>query len=123
MISHYPKPEVGMEVFYVPSSHRRGNPYSVTIAKVGKKWVTLAGHFGRFDIATWELDGGNYSSPGTCYPSEEEYNAQQLLSTTWREFKEKVKYRHVPDSVTVEKIWQAADILGVELLKDVKSLD
>lgn len=115
MIDNYPKPEVGMEVFVVKPGYRK--PYIATVTKVGRLWATLDGRNGRFGINTWRLDGrAGYSSPGTVYPSEQEYNTQQELLKTWSEFRKKVQYQSMNDSVTVEKIRQAAAILGVELL-------
>lgn len=115
-IDHYPKPEVGMDVFVVTTAYRTLRTTTATIVKVGRKWATLNGCIGRFDITTWRLDGGNYSSPGTCYPSEQEYLAQQELIKSWSEFKKKVHCMWLHHSVTVEKIRQAAELLGMELL-------
>ncbi len=116
MNTRYPKPEVGMEVFVVPCSNHRGKPYTATIAKTGRIWATLDGNNGRFDISTWRLDGGQYSSPGTCYPSEQEYNAQQELSKAWSKLSDRFRHHYTrhPD-VTLEKIKQAAELLGIAL--------
>jgi len=116
MISHYPKPEVEMEVFVVPSGHK-GNPFTADIIKVGRKWATLDSNMGRFDIKTWRIDGGAYSSPGTCYPNEQEYNDEQELNKAWRKLSDFFRHHYTrhPD-VTVEKIKQAAELLGVDFV-------
>lgn len=116
MNSHYPKPLVGMEVFVVPTSSRREKPYTATIKSIGRKWITLDGYNGRFDISDWRIDGGNYSSPGTVYPSEQVYNAEQELNKAWGKLSDVFRHHYTrhPD-VTVEKIKQAAELLGVDL--------
>ncbi len=114
-ISHYPKPEVGMEVYYVPSNSRWEKPCTMKIKKIGRKWATLEGRFGRFDMSTWRVDGGDYSSPATCYPSEDEYNNQKELCRLWDAYVFKLSRWQVPPLATVEKIKQTAELLGIEL--------
>jgi hypothetical protein len=103
-----------MEVFVVPSDHR-GNPFTADIIKVGRKWATLDSNAVRFDIKTWRIDGGAYSSPGTCYPNEQEYNDQQELKKMWASFKQEIYYASMPHELTIEAIKKAAMLLGVDL--------
>lgn len=113
-IDHYPKPEVGMEVFIKWSGRHHITGIAI-ITKIGRKWATLNQCNGRFDISTWRLDGGDYGSPGTCYPSEQEYNDQQAVIAAWTEFRRKAQHLLMPSSVTVEKIKQASELLGITL--------
>ena len=113
MNDHYPKPEVGMDVFVVK---RHRTPYSRKITKIGRIWATLENSNDRFDITTWRLDGGKYSSPGVCYPSEHEYISQQALNNAWWELRKKLQYQSMSHDVTLEKVRQAAALLGIELL-------
>ena len=105
-----------MDVFVV--KHHRIQ-YTSKITKVGRKWITLEKYNGRswrFDIKTWRLDGGEYYSPGTCYPSEQEYLSQQALNNAWLELRKKIQYKSINPDVTLEKVRQAAALLGIELV-------
>ena len=113
-IEHYPKPEVGMEVFVVPSN-RRQKSYIDTITKVGWKFVELKCYKRRFLIDTWRIADGQYSSQGTCYPSEQHYNDKAALFSTWITFKNMITYANRPEKATVERIQQAAALLGIEI--------
>lgn len=64
--------KVGDRLWYVP---HHGAPFAVTVARIGRKWITAGAGWGamRFDRDTLVADGGNYSSPGQAYRSREEY--------------------------------------------------
>lgn len=52
---------------------------SATVTKVGKKWASLS-TYGRFSLATGQIDGGGYSSPGRVYPTREAYDEAVAFS-------------------------------------------
>lgn len=72
--------EIGQQLYFVP------NPFAndkqkrlLTIEKVGNRWLTLSNGY-RADKDTLEADGGNYSSPGRCWLSQQEYDAAVAVS-------------------------------------------
>jgi hypothetical protein len=93
-------------------------PYTIT--KIGRKWAELSTPLHsvsryRFDVATGELDGHGYSTPGTVYLSEEAYAEELAISTAWSAFQSQVRYVHrAPKGVTPEAISQALKLLGIE---------
>jgi hypothetical protein len=103
----------GQKLVYVPHDTRRAQPHEVTVERVGRKWAYLAGNQGRIDDAL-VVDGGNYSSPGRCYGSWQEYEETTELAKAWNEFWRAIQNRHkCPDGVTVEKISRARAILNI----------
>jgi hypothetical protein len=99
---------VGQTLWYVPN---RGQPFEVTIANVGRKWLTIdLRRPMRVDKTTLNADGGQYSSPGTCYLSESAYRDERELSKAWDDFTYWVCSR-MPYGVTLEKIRAARTIL------------
>ena len=116
-IAHYPKLEVGMTVFMVVNRNRVLT-CEVTISKVGRKFAELDyGRNYRILIADWSIDGGDYMSPGRCYPSEAEYLAEIKLTQDWGKFKNAVRgiFRVEQTSITVEAIAVAAKALGIDI--------
>lgn len=108
--------KVGQTLWYVPDRQRWSDPCEVTIEKIGRKWATLQGHYGRVDIETLCIDGGRYSSPGSCYISKEAYEAQVALNRAWAAFRKSVDRQHAPPSdCTMHKIEAAAASLGLTL--------
>lgn len=61
----------------------RRSPQTVTITKVGRKWLHLSNGY-RADIDTLILDGGEYSSPGKCWMSQAEYKLHVELDKRWK---------------------------------------
>lgn len=112
MKSHYPKPQVGMEVFVV---YRMTQTIKV-ITNVGNKWV----YFGdeslirRFDKETWKIDNGRYASPGDVYPSEQYYNEECELNNAWDELITSIRCIRMPKDMTVEKIKEIRKIMGID---------
>lgn len=104
--------KVGQELVYVPSDSRR--PIQrVTIEKIGRKWATLSKHYGRIDLATLQVDGGDYSSPGRCWVSEEAHTQFVAATKEWREFCQLIWGYSPPASLTADKIREARKILGL----------
>ena len=107
---HY---SVGQELYFEwsPYSRRRGGGETVTITKVGRKWMELSnGH--RVDKVRLVADGREYSSPGTAYVSRADREAQVRLLDAWRTLR--VRMEVMPgDGVTTERIAEAARLLGL----------
>jgi hypothetical protein len=73
------KYHIGQTMILVPNDSRRP-AMEVTITSLGRKWAGLSGAGyinARFDIHTGRMDGRGYSSPGTLWPSWEEYHREQ----------------------------------------------
>lgn len=113
MKSNYPKPEVGMEVFVVYSNPVK-KKVTETIKKIGRKWVEFGEFKERFDKDTWFIDGGNYSSPGTVYPSEQYYLEELELIDEWKKLVSLFSYYSVPNGMTVEKIKEIMKLLELD---------
>lgn len=109
--------EVGQELLYVPTDRRRGEPYPVTVTKVGRKWVyiTRFGHdSNRFDPATGAVDGGQYTPPASVWRSREEWEAACALQREWSHFRRALdRNMNPPEGVSMADIERAATILGV----------
>jgi hypothetical protein len=77
---------IGQKLYCVPATKPLlwSPPLNVTITAIGRKWVTIShgGIAGRFLLADkyMTLDGGKYRSPGRCYLSREDYEAEQAES-------------------------------------------
>jgi hypothetical protein len=76
--------KVGQTLWYVPNNYGRHPQQgrTVTVEKVGRKWAYID-HNERVDIKTMWVDGGQYSSPGKCYPSKEAYDNMVACQTEW----------------------------------------
>jgi hypothetical protein len=112
---HYQKPEVGMLVFVVHTNRSMAIGSTITIAKVARKWATLS-NGERFDISTWVLDPGNYNNFGNVYQTEQDYIEEQAINMCWMLFRRKISDNNKhSDIVTIERIKQAAEILGIKL--------
>lgn len=76
--------QVGDTLYYVYNDSRRGNPFTVTIEKIGRKWMTVSPSFmPRINVETLSADGGVFSSPGRCFSSKEEYDAIVARQKAW----------------------------------------
>lgn len=105
---------VGQQLWYVPFE-RRGNPRSVNVTVIGRKWVTLEGRQGRFDESTMLMDGNGYSSPGRVYMSQEEHLKSVADSRAWDALTIALRGMRKPDSVSMSDIQQVAKLLGIEI--------
>ena len=106
--------EVGQKLWWVSRSdhsHRKDGR-EVIVTKIGHKWATLEnGH--RIDLKTMIANGGNYSSPGRCYLSHEDYDRLSRARDAWREFAQCL-IRPCPDDMTSERILEARKLLGLD---------
>lgn len=104
---------VGQKLWFVPSYNPR--PYEVEVKKVGRKWAHTERNFQtmRIDVKTMrphENDGS-----GQCYLSQQHYEGYLAKEKAWREFAQVIeKWRwRCPESVTVEKIMEVRNLLGL----------
>lgn len=96
---------------YVVPANRQGSPRTETVTAVGHKWGYL-GRRSRFNLATGWIDGGEYSSPGRVWPSEEAYRAYAELIHDWNNFKQTVLLTHSPPTgVGRAEIAKATELL------------
>ena len=110
MKSHYPKPEVGMEVFIVDGKYKSNS----IITAVGRKWIYFGKLNQRFDKETWKIDGGKYVSPGIVYPSEQYYLEERDLNNAWDELITLVRCIRIPKNMTVEKIKEIIKLMELD---------
>ena len=105
----------GDTVWLVWNERRRGAPQESVVSKVGRKWVYIYNGYYRFDVDTWRVDGGGYSSPATIYESKEAWEKEARIENAWCQFAENVRnqYGTVPSGATEEAIEQAAKLLGI----------
>ena len=115
----HPPLKAGDVLWFVADSHRHGERtvgYAVTVAKIGKRWATLDKPMHRperIDMETWEMDGGQYTSPGRCYASREAYEAHMALKAAWENFAKRLSAWNPPDGVDLEWIEAAHERLGI----------
>lgn len=103
----------GQKLIYVPFDTRKGLPLDVTVARVGRKWAYLAERRWRVNDAL-VVDGGDYSSPGRCYGSWQDYVEITELHTAWDEFRRIVVGTNgPPDGVTFQRIAEARRALNI----------
>lgn len=104
----------GQKLWYVSTYSRYQGP--VTITKVGRKWAQLDNNE-RIDIKTMLADGKRYSSPGECYASKKEYDAEVEFNKLFKMFVRAVCAMRMRET-TIENISAAASILGINLSDD-----
>jgi hypothetical protein len=93
-----------------------GEPREVTVAKIGHKWITLEGRRPiRIDRKTMYADGGVYTSPGRCYLSKAEYEAEERRRDRWRLIANRAgNIWNKPDHITDADLDDLERILRVE---------
>jgi hypothetical protein len=91
---------------------RSGKLVRLTVTKAGRKWLTLS-NGERACIETLKIDGGQYTSPGRCYRTFDDY-ADNV------ERKNVVRMVHAMTastrdlSVTLDQFRQVAQIMGID---------
>lgn len=104
---------VGDKLWMVPSQRYMGDAREVTVTKVGRKWLTLDNGY-RASAADMWLDGGGYTSPGSCYASRAAWEAHKELCDAWEQLRRDVdRERRPPPGVTAQLIWHARASLGL----------
>lgn len=110
--------KIGDKVFVVwDRGHGSRDGDYMTVTKLGRDWVYLGDRaLQRFrrDDPKMVLDGKQFSSPGRCYPTREDFTAERALNHTWDWFRQNVYNEGLscPPGVTRENIIAAAKLLG-----------
>lgn len=105
----------GQKLWFVYSDRRQGQGREVTVEKIGRKWATLTDG-DRVSIESLDMDGGQYSSPGRCYLSREEWARSEEVRLAWVRFSDSVHSRYAPPTgVTAEAIRSVSMILKLEV--------
>lgn len=108
--------KVGAVLWYVPSQ-RYGSARLVTIEKVGRVWATFDRGLHRARTVDGYVDGGEFSSPGTLWPSEAEHTAHVARALAWERFCNQLHgfrfVRVIPELATVENIAKCRELLGI----------
>src|SRR5690348_1248446 len=105
--------KVGQKLWCVPY-HRYGQPCEVTVVTIGRVWATIEGYRQgtRIDKRTLHMDGGQYSSPGRCYLSREEWDIAKEEDNLWHAFYQNVRDKsNKPRGLTADHIREAAKLL------------
>lgn len=105
------KYKLGDTLYCVYGSHKRREPESVTIEKVGRKWLYLSNGY-RADIDTLILDGNEFASPGECWGSESNYNYHRALEYRWKTIFNAV-YAKRPSHLTMEDMDEICRLLKI----------
>lgn len=107
--------KVGNVMLYVYVGNGNARKEQWTISKIGRKWITFT-NGKRADKETLKVDGKGYSSPGSLWFSEEEFEAKKLRSRLWRKLIRDLPWSP-PGHMTEEKIRQIAEIARIDLGK------
>lgn len=102
----------GQTLWWVPAQNRNAQGREVTVVKVGRKWATISNNY-RIAIDNLVADGGIYSPPGQCYPSQAAYEAELALNAAWHKFRRSLDLRAVPNGVTIDNIEAARKLLNI----------
>lgn len=107
---------VGQKLWFVSNHRGFRDQREVTVLRVGRKWADIGRRL-RIDVESLIVDGGDYSSPGRCYTSKEEYERIRNRALAWNKFTRDIHNKNIPDSVTTEDIFEAARLLGIDIEK------
>lgn len=111
--------KVGDKLWRVLANHRHidGPGVEVEVTKVGRKWATIGQGYQpyRIDLETWSIDGGDHSSPGRCYASQETYRESIRLQDAWRKLMSFMSstYGNVPPGIDLAWIEAVHEKLGI----------
>lgn len=101
------------QVVWFHFNYRGWGGSEVTVRKVGRKWVQLSNGY-RVDKETGAADGGQYFSPGTAYPSKEDWIRKQRRQEAWTVLRLVIDQTYsIPESVDLQSIEDAATALGL----------
>lgn len=108
--------ETGTKLWFVPENTRRGgDPRELTVAKVGRVWLTTEDPLRRVTRVHGEsllADGGGYTSPGRCYRSREDYEAWLETWRTWCDLRHKVDRKlSMPEGLSAQRVRLALGLL------------
>jgi len=98
--------KAGDKLWRVSTASHGANPREVSVVSVGRRWALLdCGE--RCEIRTGEIDGGEYGSPATCWPSREVYEAEEQRRRAWNRLRELVNnHLKPPEGLSAPEIRQ-----------------
>lgn len=101
--------KVGQEVYYVSNIRDRHKAF-VNVVKVGRVWAELSNDYGRANLRTLKIDGGQSSSPGRVYLNEQAYLDQcEFIAIS----KKITGSLFATFNCTLDELREAAKLLGV----------
>jgi hypothetical protein len=101
--------KVGDTLVAVGRWQAKNTPVTVTITKVGRKWLTVGYSGMRVDTGTLTPEFADMD----VFPNMETFVARRALEAEWTAFRNCVKNGYMPDDLTVEAIQQARVTLGL----------
>lgn len=121
--------KVGARLLRVEDVDRRGKPPLKTwviVTTIGRKWASFEDenhrgrpHMGgRFDLDSFRLDGGGFTSMGRVWLDELDYDLASEAKETWRRFKTAMRDNwsdYPPNGLDAGDIREIAKRLGMEL--------
>lgn len=100
---------IGDKLYFVYSDRRRGEPQEVTITAIGRKWLSIdKSWIPRINKETLFADGGQYTSPGQCYLSKDDYERSALRAQRWDTLRAKIS-----------RTWDAPDHLDTPAINEI----
>jgi len=96
---------VGQELWFVHREKRSGEPRTVKVTRVGRKWAHLDYWGHRIDITTLKADGNGYASPGQCWLNKAAWEAEVERTAAWGRLRQYMDRRwDAPEGVTKDRI-------------------
>ena len=105
--------EVGQKLWFVAADFTQS--HEVTVVKVARVWATLDIRL-RCD-ADGLVDGGDFDSPGRCYPDRETYEQEQARLSAWHMFQCALERKKMPSHLTLDELAQISATLGMAPFK------
>lgn len=108
---------VGQTLWFVgnPFGYCKNRQGEVTVTEVGRKWATIAGaHHGRIDKETLKVDGGQFSSLGNCYLSQQAWLETEGCKLAWQQLRSSLP-SSCPPNLAYDDIVQLGKRLGLDV--------
>lgn len=85
-----------------------------TITKIGRKWIELDGHHGRYDPEKMRVDGKGYGERETVWTSRQEYAESTRTNKLWSAFRRQIN-NFPPEGLADDEIVAFAARCGIDL--------
>lgn len=106
--------QVGQTLWFEGAHRHNAGLSEVTVTKVGRKWAQLSNHE-RIDVQTLYADGGQYVSPGRCWLSKVECDAEANRQAAWSDLVKMIQHAYrAPEGVSEVNIRRAISLLKSE---------